>query len=82
LFEIINYFIQKIDNTMKFTNILFVGAALVDATEAFKLTNSQIDLDAAKSASHAAASWAKANGADVKHAVSQANATIKHYDGA
>jgi hypothetical protein len=64
LFEIINYFIQKIDNTMKFTNILAVGAALVEATEAFKLTNSQIDVDAAKSAAHAAATWAKANGQD------------------
>ena len=49
---------------MKFTKILAVGAALVEATEAFKLTNSQIDVDAAKSAAHAAATWAKANGQD------------------
>ena len=55
---------------MKFTNILFVGAVLVDATEAFKLQSKQIDVDAAKSAAHAAATWAKENGGDQKHAVS------------
>ena len=55
---------------MKFTNILFVGAALIEATSAFKLQGSQIDTDAAKSAAHAAATYAKENGKDVKHAVS------------
>lgn len=67
---------------MKFTNILFVGAALVEATQSFKLGETHIDKDAAKSATHAAAKFAKDHGEDVKEAASQANATIKHYDGA
>ena len=55
---------------MKFTNILFVGAALVDSTQAFKLSDTHIDVAAAKSAAHAAAKYAKDHGGNKTHAVS------------
>jgi hypothetical protein len=44
---------------MKFTNILFVGAAMVDATDALKLENKHINSEAAISAAHAASAYAK-----------------------
>ena len=47
---------------MKFTNILFVGAALVEATQSLSLGETHIDTDAAKSATAAAAKFAKDHG--------------------
>ena len=65
---------------MKFSSIL----ALIGVSQAITLESVLTDInhDAAKSAAHAAAKFAHDHGSDPKAAVSQANATIKHYEGA